>query len=197
MRCSRPDGGESLFLPVKDLLKGSVVFGNLRVRWPTAEHPPNALPNRGCASPSGLPTAYVRHLKAVGFTATGVANNHACDFGEEGRRSTLAALDQAGIAHSGPPGTFAELRAAGKSIALLAFSTGDLSNNLLMKADEAQALIGKLKQDHDLVLVSFHGGQRRAQGRACPRRHGRFGGEPRGNLVQFSHAAIDAGARTW
>src|SRR4029078_11758367 len=42
-----------------------------------------------------------KDLKAIGFDVMSRANNHAPDWGQEGRRQTSRALDEAGIVHAG------------------------------------------------------------------------------------------------
>lgn len=187
-----PDDGAGLFPPVKDFFSGDVIFGNLE--GPLAD----GGKTEKCSSPRGCfafrtPTAYVTHLKDSGFTVLSVANNHAMDFGDEGRQSTLGALREAGIAYSGPVGEVAKLVVRGKKIALVAFTTADHSYNLL-DIDKAVEVVSDLDRTHDLVLVSFHGGAEGSQAAHVPDEMEYLGKEPRGHLIQFSHALVDAGA---
>jgi membrane-bound lytic murein transglycosylase B len=187
-----PDGGTGLFPPVKDLLAGDVVFGNLE--GPLAD----GGKTEKCSSPRGCfafrtPTSYVEHLKNAGFTVLSLANNHAMDFGEEGRKSTLGTLKEAGIAYSGPVGEVAELEVQGKKIALIAFTTADHSHNLL-DIDKAVEIVSGLDQTHDLVIVSFHGGTEGSRAAHVPDEMEYLGKEPRGHLINFTHALVDAGA---
>jgi len=46
----------------------------------------------------------------------------------------------------------------------------------------------------DIVIVSFHGGAEGPQYQHVPRKHEMFHGEDRGDVYEFSHALIDAGA---
>ncbi len=187
-----PDDGAGLFTPVKGLLTGDVIFGNLE--GPLADEGET----EKCSSPQGCfafrtPTSYVKHLKDAGFTVLSVANNHALDFGEAGRQSTLRTLKKAGIAHSGPVGEVAELEVQGKKIALIAFTTADHSYNLL-DTDTAVEVVSGLEQTHDLILVSFHGGSEGSRAAHVPDEMEYLGKEPRGHLIQFTHALVDAGA---
>jgi membrane-bound lytic murein transglycosylase B len=187
-----PDGGAGLFPPVRKLLVGDVIFGNLE--GPLADDGKT----EKCVSPRGCfafrtPISYARHLKDAGFTVLSVANNHAMDFGEEGRQSTLRTLKAAGIAHSGPVGVVAKLKVKGKKVALVAFSTADHSYNLL-DIDRAVEVVSGLDQTHDLVLVSFHGGTEGRRAAHVPDEMEYLGKEPRGHLVRFTHALVDAGA---
>jgi len=57
------------------------------------------------------PPWIVDEIKWAGFNLLGVANNHAFDYGVEGMRSTLRALDAAGLAHAGTGENLALARA--------------------------------------------------------------------------------------
>ncbi len=74
------------------------------------------------------PRDAVAEVRALGFSAVSLANNHASDFGERGVLSTCAAFDQGGVAHAGTGRNLTEATAAayvpvtGGRIALLAAS---------------------------------------------------------------------------
>ena len=156
-------------------------------------------PVKKCQNPSACylfrsPTRYARHLKNAGFDVMSLANNHARDFGEEGRLSSMRALDKVGIQHSGKEGDVASWVYNDLRVAMIAFSPTRGAHNLL-DIDSAAWLVSGVAQEHDIVIVSFHGG---AEGSEGSERIG-FGmefayGEKRGNVVAFSHAVIDAGA---
>lgn len=57
------------------------------------------------------PPWIVDELKWAGFNLLGVANNHTFDYGSDGMRSTLHALDAAGLAHAGAGENLAFARA--------------------------------------------------------------------------------------
>jgi hypothetical protein len=140
------------------------------------------------------PTRYARHLAKAGFDVMSLANNHARDFGEEGRDASMAALNAVGIRHSGREGSVASWEQNELKLALIAFSPTKGSWSLLDMELASWAIAG-LAAKHDIVIVSFHGG---AEGFDGAERIG-FAmeyayGEPRGNVVKFAHAAIDAGA---
>lgn len=139
------------------------------------------------------PTRYVGHLVDAGFDVVSIANNHAWDFGEAGRDSTIATLENAGIAYSGPPGTVATLHAGNMRIGLIAFTTANHSHNL-NDLDAALAAVRAADEDHDLVIVSFHGGAEGRRHQHVPEGPEMFYGENRGDLRTFTHAVIDAGA---
>src|SRR5258708_24175533 len=87
----------------------------------------------------------------------GLANNHAMDFGAEGRASSRAVLDAKGIAHSGEIGDIARLNVKGKQVELIAFATYPGSNNLL-DLDVALRAIAAARARSDILIVSFYRG---------------------------------------
>lgn len=188
-----PDGGASLLEGVRAELAGDVVFANLEGPLADGGVSQKCGPRSRQCYAFRTPTAYVRHLKEAGFTVVSLANNHVNDFGEEGRQSTLRTLDEAGIRHSGPVGDVARLVVRDRSLVLIAFAAGTLSHNLLDIEDAARR-VKELSASGDLVLVSFHGGTEGAKAGTLRDEPEFLGGEPRGHLVQFAHAMIDAGA---
>ena len=140
-----------------------------------------------------MPTRYAQLLRNAGFDLLSIANNHAMDFGLEGRRSTMQALDRVGIKFSGVVGDIANVNVKQKNVALIAFSYDDDSYNL-NKLAESKRVIEALARKHDIVIVSFHGGAEGASKQHVPHGHEFFLGEDRGDLRTFTHAAIDAGA---
>jgi hypothetical protein len=140
-----------------------------------------------------MPTRYAQRLRDAGFDAVSMANNHAGDFGAEGRASTRRALDAAGIAHSGEPGDVARLEARGLRLALVAFATSEATHDL-RDVEGATALVSALAREVDLVVVSFHGGAEGAGAQHVPAGAEEFYGEARGDLRRFARAVVDAGA---
>jgi hypothetical protein len=47
------------------------------------------------------PPHYAKYLKIAGFDELSLANNHARDFGEEGRTASMQALKSHGLHHTG------------------------------------------------------------------------------------------------
>jgi len=191
-----PNDGADILREVTPILKrGDVVFGNLE--GPLTEGG-SSLKCKGKAIGNcyafRVPPRYGAHLKEAGFTVMGLANNHAMDFGLEGRASSRQTLESQGIAHSGELGDIAHLTAKGKKIAVIAFATYPAAYNLLDLSASLEA-IRQARAESDIVIVSFHGG-----GEGAARQHvlpgdETFLGEDRGDLRRFTHAAIDAGAQ--
>ncbi len=155
-------------------------------------------PGKKCSNPAACyrfrsPSRYVKHFVAAGFDVLSVANNHARDFGEEGRLATMQTLAAAGIHHSGLEGDFASFTSNGLSVALIAFAVTK-NSNLLLDYELSAQTIAEQARSHDIVIVSFHGG---AEGRdviRLPFDEEEYYGEPRGDVVKFSRLMVDAGA---
>ena len=140
------------------------------------------------------PTSYVDNLVAAGFDVMGLANNHAGDFGDEGRASSMKTLEEAGIYHAGllaQPYTLFEKEGVRYGFAAFAPNTGCASINDIQGA---QATIAHLDSLTDVVIVSFHGGAEGSKYEHVPKAHEIFAGEDRGDVYHFAHRMIDAGA---
>jgi poly-gamma-glutamate capsule biosynthesis protein CapA/YwtB (metallophosphatase superfamily) len=193
-----PDGAKGFFDAVKPVLGGAdLVFGNLETVL--ADHA--ARGKCGASSPRCVairaPTASAAVLKDAGFTVLSVANNHADDFLEEGRVATVKALEAAGLAHAGRVGDVAFVTVRGLKVAVIGFSTG-LGFYQVQNLEQARRVIAETAARADVVIVSFHAGAEGSNAGASaahvPKGPETFHGEDRGDVVQFAHSAIDAGA---
>lgn len=155
-------------------------------------------PAKKCSNPSACylfrsPTRYAQHYRDAGFDVLSLANNHARDFGEEGRTSSMEALAAVGIHHSGREGDFASFEVNGIRVAVLAYAVTKNSNMLLdYKLSEQQ--IAEHAATHDIVIVSFHGGAEGRDATHIPFVEEEYYGEPRGDVVRFARMAVDVGA---
>ena len=139
------------------------------------------------------PTRYATYLRDAGFDVVSLANNHAQDFGDPGRDSSMRALDGVGIKHSGRDGDIAEWTTNGRRFALVAFAP-NVGSHQLNDLARAQEIVTTLAARHDIVIVSFHGGGEGEGASTIPFSHEIYAGEDRGNVVEFAHTVIDAGA---
>lgn len=188
------DDGVSFLAAVADVLRAAdITFGNFEgVLMDGGE------PRKECDSPDWCylfrtPPRYARYLKDAGFDVISLANNHARDFGEEGRSASMAALDSFGIRHSGREGDVASWEVRGARVALIAFATTAGSHSLL-EIDHAAERVRELAASHDIVLISFHGGAEGLEATHVPFAGETAYGEDRGDVVRFARAMIDAGA---
>ena len=187
------DGVSFLTAVTPRLSSADLTFGNLEgVLVDGGE------PAKKCSNPSACylfrsPTRYAEHYRAAGFDVLSLANNHARDFGEEGRTSTMAALDAAGIYHSGREGDFASLVVKDLKVAVLAYAVTKESN-MMLDYELAEATVTEYAATHDIVMVTFHGGAEGVHATNLPFAEEEYYGEPRGDVVLFARRMVDAGA---
>ena len=188
------DDGKNLLAGVTDvLLKADITFGNLEGTFGTGGVAEKACPDVRRCYVFRMPPHYAQYLQIAGFDVMSLANNHARDFGDSGRLLTMQTLDQYGIKHSGLMGDIAEWKLKGLKIALIAFAPFRGAHDLL-DLDYVRESITALSNTNDIVIVSFHGGAEGDSFMHIPFETEYFHGENRGNVVLFSHTAIDAGA---
>jgi poly-gamma-glutamate capsule biosynthesis protein CapA/YwtB (metallophosphatase superfamily) len=175
------------------LSKPDVTFGNLEGVLQDGGEPVKQCKDKRICFLFRTPARYARYLQLAGFDVMSLANNHARDFGEEGRSSSMAALDSVGIHHSGREGTVASFMANGRRVAMIAFAP-NVGSNSLNDPQIGLPMVADLATKHDIVIVSFHGGAEGNGAEVLPFAREIFAGEDRGNVVEFAHAMIDAGA---
>jgi len=158
--------------------------------------PPPPSPPRACYA-FLTPTALAPRLVEAGFTHLNLANNHANDFGSEGRATTERILDSLGVRTYGPLGSIAvDTMRRGDSatvVGLVGFTTYPHSYDLLDIARTA-AVVDSVRELVDLLVVTFHGGAEGARALHVPQAAESLGSEPRGDLRAWTRAVIDAGA---
>lgn len=188
------DDGVSFLADVTPILVAAdITFGNLE-----GVLVDGGTPAKKCSNPAACylfrsPTRYAQLYKRAGFDVLSLANNHARDFGEDGRSSSMDALSAAGIAHSGREGTAAIVHGQGLSIAFLAYAVTQ-NSNLMLDYELAFATISDFSSQHDIVVVSFHGGAEGIDALHIPFAAEEYFGEPRADVVWFARGAVDAGA---
>lgn len=175
------------------LVAADLAFGNLEGVLADEAEPAKRCSNLNACYLFRSPTRYADRFAAAGFDALSLANNHARDFGEEGRTTTMRALAARGIAHSGRAGDFATLESHGLSVAFLAFAV-TRESNLLHDYPLAAEIVVDAASRHDIVVVSFHGGAEGAGSGRIPFGEEEYFGEPRGDVVRFARSMVDAGA---
>ena len=187
-----PDGGASLFTPVASLIRADVALGNLEGTLTTTSGSKCGAGSSNCFA-FRTPPSYARWLKGAGFTVMNMANNHAYDFGPQGQRDTVAALDRVGLHHTGRPGEIARVDVRGVRVALVGFAPYPWANSLT-DLSVARAQVARAAKGADVVVVMAHAGAEGSGETHVPRGPETYLGEPRGDSRAFAHAAIDAGA---
>jgi poly-gamma-glutamate capsule biosynthesis protein CapA/YwtB (metallophosphatase superfamily) len=188
------DDGVSFLSGVAPVISAAdIAFGNLEgVLMDGGE------PVKQCSNPEACylfrsPTRYAKHYGDAGFDVLSLANNHARDFGEEGRSSSMEALSAIGIEHSGREGTSAILKHGDISVLVLAYAVTK-NSNMMLDYVTAFEQIAASADKYDIVIVSFHGGAEGADVTHIPFAEEEYYGEPRGDVVGFARGAVDAGA---
>ncbi|MCE1166442.1 MAG: CapA family protein, partial [Bacteroidetes bacterium] len=191
-----PNDGETLFDDISDVLQSAdFTMGNLEGPFLNSGGTPKQCRDSAARCYSfRVPERYCAYLKKAGFNYMNLANNHAGDMGEAGRTATYNALDENGILYAGTtdyPYVVAKVKGLKVGIAGFAPNRGTVNINDLEYAGE---LIKEIKSKCDIVIVMFHGGAEGAGAQHVPRKEEVFLGENRGDVYEFAHTVIDAGA---
>ena len=190
-----PHNGRHLFAEVDSILRSTqVTFGNLEGVILNEGGSPKNCKNPKLCYLFRTPEVFVENLVQAGFTVMSTANNHAGDFGEEGRINTMKVLDSVGIAHAGllnKPQAMFKVKGMRYGFAAFAPNNGTVS---IHDIEGAAAIVAGLDSLNDIVIVSYHGGAEGKKYQRVTRETEYFYGENRGNIYAFAHALIDAGA---
>jgi len=176
------------------LAAADITFGNLEGSFLDEGQPAKKCRDTTLCYLFRMPEKYAGALAASGFDFLSLANNHFGDFGLPSRRKTMMILDSLGIRYGGLteyPYSFLEKDSLLYGFAAFAPNAGTVSINETAKAVE---LVRKLSDTCDIVLVSFHGGAEGAEHQHVTKADEMFYTENRGNVHDFAHRMIDAGA---
>lgn len=136
-------------------------------------------------------------MTAAGFDVVSLANNHTLDYGAEGLRDTIVALEKKSIRFAGAGNDIAEARRAtylernGLKVAFLAYSltfpeefwaTSQRAGTAFGHRQHIESDIRQARSQADIVVVSFHWGRESTT-------------ELRPYQVGLGRAAINAGAQ--
>ena len=189
-----PDEGRGLLTEVGRItVDPDVMIGNL-------EGTLSVVGASKCDSASGanchafqVPQSHAGALQAAGFDVMSLANNHALDFGVDGRAQTIAALESQEIDHTGLPGQVTVVERDGLKIAVLGFAPYPWAAPLT-DLEAAAALVGEAAEQADVVVVTMHAGAEGTGATRTPPGPESAFGEDRGDPRAFARAVIDAGA---
>ena len=188
------DGADMLTAALPYFQGADILFGNLEGVLLTGSGTPKAGTGSGKVYSFKSPDHYVTHLKNAGFNLLNLANNHSNDFGAKGRNNTMRLLDEAGIHYAGllecPTKVF---EVNGLKVGFCGFAPNRATLKL-NDYEQVRQTIRNLKQEADIVIVSFHGGAEGTSRQHVTKKTEYFYGENRGNPYNFARVAIDAGA---
>ena len=188
------NGGEGFFDSVREDLKSDLVMGNLEqpLTGDTGTSKCGSPPRANCFA-FRSPTKYAGHLKQAGFQLLNTANNHSKDYGVQGYRNTVEALESAGLEHTGAEDQITVVAVKGIKVAVVGFSPYAGANDL-NDLDAARAVVEQAAGQADLVVVQVHMGAEGSDKTHVKPGNELFFGENRGDPMKFSRAVIDAGA---
>lgn len=188
-----PDSGKNSFKAAQQYLHDAdITFGNLEGTLVDSGIPVGKKKFKPYSF--RMPVSYGAVFKDAGFTLLSIANNHIDDFGDNGRASTARVLDSMGINYAGlqvHPSIIFIIN--GVKYGFCAFSPNAHVVSL-HDFKNANRIIQDLKQQVDIVIVSFHGGGEGVDFEHVLCQKETFIGENRGDVHAFAHNAIDAGA---
>lgn len=186
--------GSALLTEVDDILAShDLTIGNLEGVLLNGGKPKKKCKDSTLCYLFRTPTRFVKNLEKSGFDFISLANNHSHDFGEAGADTTQKYLRNAGIQYSGVFNTFGFKKVNDIKVAFAAFAPHSNCNPMLDSIFVGNT-INKLKKENDILIVSFHGGKEGLDAMNVADSMEMFYGEERGNVYQFAHSAIDAGA---
>ncbi|GGN74290.1 hypothetical protein GCM10010112_44260 [Actinoplanes lobatus] len=186
--------GEGFFDAVTGSLKSDLVMGNLEQPL-TGDTGTSkcGTPKRDNCFAFRSPPAYAGHLKEAGFQLLNTANNHSKDYGPQGYRNTVEALEGAGLEHTGAEDQITVVKVKGIRVAVVGFSPYTGANNV-NDLDAAASVVAEAHERADLVVVQVHMGAEGTDKAHVKPGNEIYFGENRGNPVKFSRTVIDAGA---
>ncbi len=185
--------GKFLFGESRNILrKADIAFGNLEGTLCDQCFPAKKTKERESYL-FRTPTRFAKNLAEAGFNAVSLSNNHAEDFGLQGLSSTKEALKAARIKYSSKAGEVAKFEINGIRIGLVAFSFGPPPRSIVYP-DEALEEISLLSKKYDVLILSIHGGKEGASALQTENQFEYFLDEPRGNIIEFAHEAVERGA---
>lgn len=187
-------GGEGFFDSVREGLEADLVMGNLEqpLTGDTGTSKCGSPPRANCFA-FRAPPAYAKHLADAGFELLNTANNHSKDYGTQGYRNTVEALEDAGLAHTGAEDQITVVEVEGVKVAVVGFSSYAGANRLT-DLTQARDVVGRAAEQADVVVVQVHMGAEGSDKTRVRPGTETFFGENRGDPMKFSRAVIDAGA---
>ena len=176
------------------LLDADITFGN--VEGVFAGDKGKAKP---CNNPTQcyvfrMPERYVQCLVDADFDLVSVANNHVNDFGYVGTINSERVMKEAGLNFAGyQRNPYLTMEKNGVKYGFCAFAphTGTAD---FRKINEVVSIVAMLDSIADIVIVSFHSGAEGKSNQHVTRKDEIFLGCNRGNVYEFAHKVIDAGA---
>ncbi len=183
---------DSYFDAVRSQITGDIRFANMEGTL-TNQTSGKCGANSTACYEFRVPPTWARYFRHAGFTIVSNANNHAFDFWQAGLDDTVAALDRAGLSHTGRTHEISYVHVHGLTVAFIGVAsypnTGPLNDY-----PAARRLIHTADGHADMVVVAMHAGAEGVAAEHLTDQDEIYEGENRGDPEAFAHMAIDAGA---
>jgi hypothetical protein len=188
------DGASGVFGGVRGTLRrADLTIGNLEGTFSVGGASKCAKPDSKTCFAFQAPPANALALRKAGFDVMNLANNHALDFGPDGQRQTIKALDHAHIRHAGLPGAITTIGVHGMRVAIIGFAPYSWATSLT-DIPAARALVTRAAHESDIVIAIIHAGAEGADQTHTPDGTETEFGEDRGDARAFAHEVIIGGA---
>ena len=188
-----PNEGKDLLKGYNEILKNAdITFGNAEGVFLNSGGTPKG--SGGQVYCFRQPTYMAQYFVDNGFDLLSVANNHVADFGDVGLKSTNEVLAALPLQYAGfitKPTATITVKKLQVGLAAFAPHKGSVNMNDI---PNAIAIVKQLKKKCHIVIVSFHGGAEGIDRQHVPKKTEIFYGQNRGNVYDFAHKMIDAGA---
>lgn len=184
-----------LLAEICDFLKDAdITFGNLEGTLAGEAGIPKICKDTTKCYVFRMPQQFINCLFTCGFDIVSTANNHSNDFGASGRKETMRIIEESGIYHAGyieKPYTIFTKNNIKFGFCAFAPNKGTSDSKNYLHVNQT---ISYLDSICDIVIVSIHTGAEGAEHQHLPKTDEEYLGYNRGNIYEFSHLAIDAGA---
>jgi len=189
------DDCSPLMEDVYDILQDSdLTFGNLEGTFAGDSGKPKQCRDTTMCFVFRMPVHYVNCLVDAGFDMLSIANNHSNDFGLAGRKETERILQDNGFAYAGSLATPSSVLVKDNiRYGLIAFAPNKGCYSI-KNTEQVVSMVRRLREDCDILIVSVHGGAEGKDHQHVPRGSEIYLGYDRGNIYEFAHNVVDAGA---
>lgn len=191
------DSGRIFVKEISNYLKDAdIVFGNLEGTFILDNFKP-----KKCSEPArtmercfefGMPDYLSPIISKLHFNVLNLDNNHSNDYGWKGYNFTQNKLTELNIYFAAKKKPV-HISIKGKKVIIIPFGFSETSF-LISNIKKAKKIVSKLKTNNNIIIVSFHGGAEGKNALHVPDSTEIMYGENRGNVKEFAHSVIDAGA---
>lgn len=189
--------GENILKKITPFLleNSDIILGNLEGTLFNKGGVPKKCNNPNLCFVFRTPSSYGKYLQEAGFDFLSIANNHSGDFGATGRKETQKNLDSLKIQYAGLVNKCEYTIKEKKGIRYAFIGAGHNPGLVSVKEySDIKRIISEVRPKADIIIIMFHGGGEGSAYQHISRKKEIYAGENRGNVEEFAHTCIDAGA---